>query len=50
MLHLLLKLMDSGAHLLSLEILLHKLRRQAYHKALSVVEGDLCSLCKACQM
>jgi hypothetical protein len=43
-LHFLIKLEDSGAHLLSLEILLHQLSRHVSHKVLSVADGDCCSL------
>jgi hypothetical protein len=40
-LHLILKLLDLGGHLLYLEVLFHQLSGQVYHKVLPVIQGDL---------
>jgi hypothetical protein len=42
--YLILKLLDLGGHLLHLEVFLHQLSGQVYHKVLPVVQGDLGSL------
>jgi hypothetical protein len=39
--YLFLKLLDLGGHLLHLEVLLHQLSGQVYHKVLPVIQGDL---------
>jgi hypothetical protein len=48
--YLLLKLLDLGGHLLHLEVLLHQLSGQVYHKVLPIIQGDLGSLHQAHQL
>jgi hypothetical protein len=39
--YLILKLLNLSGHLLHLEVLLHQLSGQVYHKVLPVIQGDL---------